>query len=88
MNKKINDKILKYNAVFEEAEEGGYTVLVPTLPGCVSEGETFEEARENIKEAITAYLESLCKDGETILKPKSTIVGTVDIPASGFSFGC
>lgn len=55
-------KILKYDVVFEEAEEGGYTVYVPALPGCISEGDTFEEAKKNIVEAISLYLESLQKD--------------------------
>jgi predicted RNase H-like HicB family nuclease len=43
--------------VFEVSDEGGYTVYVPSLPGCISEGETLEEARENIREAIVLYLE-------------------------------
>ena len=43
-------------AVFEPAEEGGFTVYVPSLPGCISEGDTFEEAVENIKEAVELYL--------------------------------
>ncbi len=42
---------------FEPAEEGGYTVIVPALPGCISEGETLDEARRNIREAIELYLE-------------------------------
>lgn len=43
----------------EPAEEGGYTVYVPSLPGCISEGETEEEAIANIKEAIELYLEPI-----------------------------
>ncbi|OGO05070.1 MAG: hypothetical protein A2Y60_07700 [Chloroflexi bacterium RBG_13_54_9] len=50
-------KILEYNAIFTAEKEGGYSVYVPDLPGCVSQGETFEEARNNIKEAIELYLE-------------------------------
>ena len=50
---------MKYKAILEPQEEGGYTVYVPVLPGCVSEGETVEEALANIKEAIEVYLESL-----------------------------
>ena len=60
----MKQSVLKYEVVFEEQPEGGYTVTVPSLPGCVSEGDTFEEAKANIAEAITAYLESLAKDGE------------------------
>lgn len=43
--------------VLEPQDEGGYTVYVPSLPGCISEGDTKEEAIENIKEAIELYLE-------------------------------
>jgi len=43
--------------LFEPSDEGGYTVSVPALPGCISEGETLEEARWNIREAIELYLE-------------------------------
>jgi predicted RNase H-like HicB family nuclease len=43
--------------VLEPSEEGGYTVYVPALPGCVSEGDTIEEALQNIREAIEVYLE-------------------------------
>ena len=44
MAKKIVEKILRYNAVFDPCEEGGFTVTVPKLPGLVTEGDTFEEA--------------------------------------------
>jgi predicted RNase H-like HicB family nuclease len=43
--------------VLEPSEEGGYTVVVPSLPGCISEGETRDEALGNIREAIELYLE-------------------------------
>lgn len=46
----------------EPSEEGGYTVVVPGLPGCVSEGTTREEALKNIREAIALYLESVEDD--------------------------
>ncbi len=48
---------MKFKVVLEPSEEGGYTVYVPSLPGCISEGETVEEAVENIREAIELYLE-------------------------------
>ncbi len=51
-------RVLQYNAVFQEEKEGGFSVWVPALPGCCSQGETFEEAVENIKEAIGLYLET------------------------------
>ena len=49
----------QFKVILEEQEEGGYAVYVPNLPGCVSQGETREEAMANIKEAISLYLESL-----------------------------
>jgi len=45
--------------VLEPSDEGGFTALVPSLPGCISEGRTRDEALENIREAITVYLEPL-----------------------------
>lgn len=48
---------MKLTVVLEPQEEGGFTVYVPSLKGCVSQGETKEEALKNIKEAIELYLE-------------------------------
>ncbi|MBG1266681.1 type II toxin-antitoxin system HicB family antitoxin [Nostoc sp. WHI] len=50
---------MNIKVVLEPSDEGGYTVFVPTLPGCISEGETIDEAVENIREAIKLYLEPL-----------------------------
>tara|TARA_Y100000310_G_C20385339_1_gene670148 strand:- start:102 stop:305 length:204 start_codon:yes stop_codon:yes gene_type:complete len=49
--------IMEIKIMLEEAEEGGYTVHVPSLPGCISEGDNMEEAIKNIREAIELYLE-------------------------------
>ena len=49
---------MEIKVVLEKQEEGGYTVYVPSLRGCISEGETREEALKNIKEAIELYLEA------------------------------
>ncbi|MGQ9628489.1 MAG: type II toxin-antitoxin system HicB family antitoxin [Anaerolineae bacterium] len=54
----------KYTVVLERDEEGGYTVTVPALPGCVTQGDTIAESLANAKEAIEVYLESLALDGE------------------------
>ncbi|HLA76489.1 MAG TPA: type II toxin-antitoxin system HicB family antitoxin [Vicinamibacteria bacterium] len=48
---------MKLKVVLEPSEEGGYTASVPALPGCISEGDTMEEAVANIREAIELYLE-------------------------------
>jgi predicted RNase H-like HicB family nuclease len=53
-----------YTVLFEPAEEGGYVVTCPALPGLVTEGGSYEEARRCAVEAIEAYLESLQKDGQ------------------------
>ena len=53
---------MELKIVLEEQEEGGYTVYVPALPGCISEGETVEEAIKNIKEAIELYLDTDIKN--------------------------
>ncbi len=49
---------MKVKVVLEEQEEGGYTIYAPSLPGCISQGETRNEALKNIKEAIELYLET------------------------------
>jgi predicted RNase H-like HicB family nuclease len=48
--------------VLEPSEDGGFTVFVPSLPGCISEGDTREEALENIREAIELYLDPVEDD--------------------------
>jgi predicted RNase H-like HicB family nuclease len=45
--------------LFEPSDEGGFTVSVPALPGCISEGDTLDEARQNIRQAIELYLEPI-----------------------------
>ena len=57
---------MKLQVVLEPSEEGGYTAVVPTLPGCLSEGETREEALANVQEAIALYLEPIEDDRECI----------------------
>ena len=50
---------MTFKIILEPSEDGGYTALVPALPGCISEGDTVEEALANIREAIELYLEPL-----------------------------
>ena len=56
------EKKMRFQTVLEPSEEGGYTVYVPSLPGCISEGDTVEEALTNIREAIELYLEPVEDD--------------------------
>ena len=55
---------MQLEVILEQSEEGGYTVYVPSLPGCISEGETIQEALTNIGEAIELYLEPVEEDRE------------------------
>lgn len=71
-------KVLLYKVVFEPAEEGGYTAYVPSLPGCVSEGDTYKEAQKNIKEAIEGWIEVSREFGDVI--PQSdVIIDTIEV---------
>jgi len=81
MAKKISQKILKYTAIFEPAEEGGYVVSVPALPGCATQGETFEEAVAMIKDAIQGYLAVLRQEDQEIPQETEDVVVTkVSVP--------
>lgn len=79
--RKKKKKILQYTVIFEEAPEGGYVVRVPTL-GCVTEGETFEEAKAMAKDAIRCYIASLVKHGEPIPEEGPEIISTLRVPVS------
>jgi predicted RNase H-like HicB family nuclease len=59
-------RVLSYTVFYEPQPEGGFTVHVPALPGCVTEGDTMEEARRMATDAIRAYCESLVEDGEPL----------------------
>lgn len=67
---------MKLKVVLEASEEGGYTIYVPTLPGCVSEGETTKEALVNIREAIQLYLELLDDD---LVMDEHALVGEIEV---------
>ena len=58
----MKKKILQYDAIFEKEADGGYSVWVPDLPGCTSQGDTIEKAIENIKETAELYLEDADDD--------------------------
>ena len=68
---------MKYTVTLLQAEEGGYVVSAPALPGCISQGETKEEALANIREAVELYLEDLKESGEPF--PVSSEHETVEI---------
>ncbi|MCK4327922.1 MAG: type II toxin-antitoxin system HicB family antitoxin [Candidatus Diapherotrites archaeon] len=57
---------MKFRVEIEEDEKGWFVASVPSLPGCITQGKTREEAVENVKDAIDGYIESLEKHGEPI----------------------
>ena len=64
-----------------DTEDGGYVVECPTIPGCVSEGDTVEESLANVKEAIEGCLETLIAQQQPLPEEQSVIVTTVDVEA-------
>ncbi len=78
-------KIHHYTAVFQKEPTGGYTVIVPSLPGCVTWGKTTEDAIAAGKEAIESYLGSLAKDKQNP-PPDISFVSTIDVPPSAAAY--
>lgn len=70
----------EYHVVLIPAEEGGYTVIVPALPGCVSEGDTEREALENITDAITGWRIVARKHDLYIPAPDKVKLSMVGVP--------
>jgi predicted RNase H-like HicB family nuclease len=70
-----------YEVVLIPAEEGGYTVVAPALPGCISEGDTEEEALENIKDAIQGWLVVAKRYSLYVPDPDRIKVAMVGVPA-------
>ena len=60
---------MKYRVLIEPDEDGVFVVTVPSLPGCIADGKTREEALGNIRDAIQAYVESLEAHGEPVPPP-------------------
>lgn len=77
---RVKDSVYNYTVVYEPAEEGGYVVTVPALPGCVTQGDTFEEAQAMAREAVALYLEDLAAEGEDIPhEAGETVVSKVSV---------
>ena len=69
---------MRYRVLLEQDEDGVFVAVVPSLPGCVSQGRTREEAISNIREAMRGYLDSLEAHGEPI--PPSITEELVEVP--------
>jgi antitoxin HicB len=63
---------LSFRVILRPEPEGGYTVIVPSLPGCVTYGETEEEASRMAEDAVRAYIESMRKHGEEVVDDSKT----------------
>jgi predicted RNase H-like HicB family nuclease len=70
---------LHFHVVLRPEPEGGFTVLVPALPGCITYGRTLAEARKMAKDAVSGYIESLKKHREPIPTDNETLVATLDL---------
>lgn len=70
-----------YNVQLRKEDEGGYTVVVPALPGCITFGETVDEAIEMAKEAVELYIEELAERGEPIPDDSRTLEFSIYVEA-------
>ena len=71
--------VLHYNVIFRSEPEGGFTVIVPSLPGCVSYGKNLKEAKKMIADAIDGYIASLKKHKEPIPTDEESFFASVDV---------
>lgn len=68
-----------FHVVFRPEPEGGFTAIVPALPGCVTHGRTLAEAKKMAKDAIAGYIESLKKHKEPIPSDDDSLVASLDV---------
>ncbi|HQU35659.1 MAG TPA: type II toxin-antitoxin system HicB family antitoxin [Anaerolineales bacterium] len=73
--------VLSYRVLLRKEPEGGFTVNVPSLPGCVSFGATLEESLSMAREAIELYIESLESRGEEVPTENEVLEYTLTLPA-------
>jgi antitoxin HicB len=69
----------RFNIVLRPEPEGGFTAMVPALPGCVTYGRTLVEARSIVKDGIAGYIASLQKHNEPIPSDEETLVASLDM---------
>jgi predicted RNase H-like HicB family nuclease len=70
---------MEYTVLIHPAEEGGYWTEVPALPGCLSQGETIEEAMANTREAIESHIAALREDGVEIAGDEGLLIGRLNV---------
>jgi predicted RNase H-like HicB family nuclease len=69
----------RFNIILRPEPQGGFTAIVPALPGCVTYGRTLAEARKMVKDAISGYIESLRKHKEPIPTDEDTLLASLDL---------
>ena len=75
----MKSKELSFRIVLRPEPEGGYTVIVPSLPGCITYGDSLEEAKKMAEDAIKAYLESMKKHKEKVRDDSETLEGVLTL---------
>ena len=73
---------MQYLAIIEPTQDGGYSAYVPDLPVCFTVGDTVEETKANIKEAVEIYLDELKEEGKTLPQPTPKIPTFIDVQAA------
>jgi len=79
-------RIKNYTVVLQKEPEGGYTAVVPSLPGCVTYGESIEEAEDLVKDAIEIYVASLIKHGDGVPEERNVFLTSVSVQNPSISF--
>ena len=69
----------RFNVILRPEPKGGFTAMVPALPGCVTHGRSIAEAKRMAKDAIAGYIESLKKHGEPIPSDDEALVASLDL---------
>lgn len=72
-------KVLRFTVVFEHVAEGGFIARVPALPGCVTQGETLEEAERMVRDAVKGYCASLRKHRQPIPREIREVVESIEV---------
>lgn len=74
-------KVMQFNVIFRPETEGGFTAIVPSLPGCISYGKTLPQAREMVQDAISGYLASLKKHRQKAPSDEGSFVTLLSVGA-------
>jgi predicted RNase H-like HicB family nuclease len=79
-------KMLHYNLIFTPEPEGGFTVTVPALPGCVSYGKNLTEAKKMAKDAIIGYLKTLRKHKQPVPSDDDSFISVIEIKNNNLAY--